>query len=490
MRKIIIIIAVVAVTILFSSFYGCKVTESVEEAIVEETTEDVEETTEDVEETTEADLAGTRITVLATADPHDVGTQEVLADFEAETGIIVDFEQIGVGEQMTKSRLELSKGSSQYDVLMISSYDSVVFYSNGWCEDLDELEKSTGISFNRDTFLPGILESTPSKWEGTTVGLPYMVATNGILMYRKDLIDNQIEKDAFMEKYGYELAPPTNYDQYFDVSEFFTRDTDNDGEIDFYGNAMHLDPGGSIFDQWISRYISGDMEADADPEAIRYLFTKDFQPRFNNEAGVKAIEDIKILYEAGYTYPGALSMTWSTLIEPFRIGGAFMALDWAEDLVPGITPDNEFPGELEWAPLPFYSNPRIFQGGWAATINKNSNNKEAAYRFIVWLTSEETEYKILTTGTYWDLPVRQNNIDNPEVLEGFESYQVIGEMLESYEALGEQSTLPEIDIVSQVLNVELQRVVAGEKTGKEALDDAAEAIVEDLTEAGVYDRLE
>ena len=40
------------------------------------------------------------------------------------------------------------------------------------------------------------------------------------------------EQAAFEAKYGYELVPPTTWEQYRDVAEFFTRDTDGDGAVD------------------------------------------------------------------------------------------------------------------------------------------------------------------------------------------------------------------------------------------------------------------
>ena len=61
-------------------------------------------------------------------------------------------------------------------------------------------------------------------------------------------------------------------------------------------------------------------------------------------------------------------------------------------------------------------------------------------------------------------------------------------MLSSYELLPE-IFIPEVDVIQQNLNVELQRVVTGEKTGQKAMDDAANAIVQGLTDAGAYERI-
>ena len=442
-----------------------------------------------------SDLAGKTIRILGTTEFWDMLIKAVIPDFEKETGMTVEFEQIGQSEQMQKARLELSKGSKQYDIVMISSYDNAIYYANGWCENIDALEKSTGVSFNRDTLIPNVLQSAPCQWEGVTYGLPTLVSTNGILLYRKDLIEKQEEKDAFKAKYGYDLVPPTTWDQYYDVAEFFTRKSGDKlaGTAltsDFYGNAMHLDAGGAVFDQWLSPYMSGDTESGADPDVAEYTLSKDYQPQFNSKAGVAAIDMIKKLYDNEYTYPGSLSMTWSMIVEPFRTNGAFMAYGWAEDAVAAMLPDNnQYASNLAWAPMPVGKYPRILQGGWVATINKNSLNKEAAYKFLAWLTSQETEAKQLKAGQGFKLPMRQKNFDDPSLMKGYEFFSVVADMMKTYTISGESSILPETDLVKQALNVELQRVVTGEKTSQKALDDAAAAIIKGLTEAGAYDRL-
>ena len=41
-----------------------------------------------------------------------------------------------------------------------------------------------------------------------------------LLAYRKDLFENEEERAAFKEEYGYELTVPEDWDTYRDVAEF------------------------------------------------------------------------------------------------------------------------------------------------------------------------------------------------------------------------------------------------------------------------------
>ena len=68
---------------------------------------------------------------------------------------------------------------------------------------------------------PGLISE--AQVDGSFVGMP--VWTNSeILFYRTDLFEDPAEQAAFQEKYGYELAPPTDWEQYRDVAEFLRDD--------------------------------------------------------------------------------------------------------------------------------------------------------------------------------------------------------------------------------------------------------------------------
>jgi ABC-type glycerol-3-phosphate transport system substrate-binding protein len=60
--------------------------------------------------------------------------------------------------------------------------------------------------------------------------------------YRKDLFGDPAEKEAFKAKYGYDLAPPETWKQYYDIAEFFTRPDKN-----LWGTAEAFVRGGQQF---------------------------------------------------------------------------------------------------------------------------------------------------------------------------------------------------------------------------------------------------
>ena len=70
--------------------------------------------------------------------------------------------------------------------------------------------------------------------DGTTYMRPFYNYAMG-LTHRKDMVNDPAEQAAFREKYGIELRMPETWDEYLKQVEFFTRDTDGDGQTDFYG---------------------------------------------------------------------------------------------------------------------------------------------------------------------------------------------------------------------------------------------------------------
>ena len=280
MKKNIVFI-VVAVIVIAMAFSGvsCK-------AAAEEVAEVV------TEEAAEKPYEGVVLNYLGPDEPMNILIKERIGEFEELTGIKVELELLGVGDSMTKTTLEASKGSPDYDILNFPTYDNSVYYYNGWVANLDELEASSGKSFNRETFVPGLFEAV-SQLDGVTYGIPNLFASQGPIQYRKDLFEDPDEMEAFEAEYGYPLAPPKNWDEFYDIAEFFTRDTDNDGKNDFWGCNLLLSADGPLWDHWLIRYLGSEQEADAST-LYAYIFTEKLEQRFT-DIGVRIINDtIKI----------------------------------------------------------------------------------------------------------------------------------------------------------------------------------------------------
>ena len=200
--------------------------------------------------------------------------EELLPEFEAATGIKVDLEVVNYAELHTKLVPQLVAPAGSYDVIVVDFYWVGEFAKAGWLQPLDERIAADG--FDTSVYFDS-LQDLVGRVDGEQLMLPFYNYAMG-LTYRHDLLEDPTEQAAFKEKYGIELRVPETWDEYLQQVEFFTRDTDGDGNNDFFGvvnQGLRPDP---IAMEW-SNYLfaNGGEYHDADWHAT-----------LNNPAGIAA----------------------------------------------------------------------------------------------------------------------------------------------------------------------------------------------------------
>ena len=222
--------------------------------------------------------AGT-VHILMENVPDTRYIQDLLPEFKAKTGIDVDIEAISYIDMHSKLVPQLSSPQGGYDAIVVDFYWVAEFTKAGWLMPLDDLIKKDNV--DTSVYLPSLMNLV-GKVDGVTLMLPFYNYSMGII-YRKDLLNDPKEQAAFKAKYGIDLKIPTTWDEYKKQVEFFSRDTKGTGKIDFYGTVNQGQRGDCISMQWSNYlYANGGQYHDANWKAT-----------FNNEAGVKAIEDYK-----------------------------------------------------------------------------------------------------------------------------------------------------------------------------------------------------
>jgi spermidine/putrescine-binding protein len=102
--------------------------------------------------------------------------QQLLDDFEAQTGITVNYDTYSSNEELLA---KIQAGASGYDVIIPSDYILTVMIGQGMLEELDLAQitnfENIGDDFKNPYFDPGSVYSVPYQW-GTT-GLLYNPAT-------------------------------------------------------------------------------------------------------------------------------------------------------------------------------------------------------------------------------------------------------------------------------------------------------------------------
>jgi len=199
------------------------------------------------------------------------------------------------------------------------------------------------------------------------------------MAYRKDIFD----------KHGLEV--PKTYDELIKVASFIT-----ENEPDVYGMTSR----GAFDDQW-------NVTVDS-PEAVA------------------ATEALKAIIDN--SPPGVTSWGFGEQANAFLQGESAIYIDALKIAAMSRDPEQSLvDGKVGYALHP--EGPAgcgSETGGFAMGIPDNSANKEAAFLFIQWMTSKETDRKIVEAGGD---PVRMSTMTDPELQDRFPEYPVILEQL-------------------------------------------------------------
>ncbi|WP_274424703.1 ABC transporter substrate-binding protein [Chelativorans sp. YIM 93263] len=318
-----------------------------------------------------------------------------------------------------------------------------------------------------DAFVPSTIEA--STLDGRLVMLPRAQYDVSALYYQKSLYEDEESKAAFEEEYGYELRPPETWDEVKDQAIFFA-DPPNFYGTQFAGKEEAIN--GRFYEMLIA-------------EGGEYLDAEG-RPAFNSEAGVRALQWFVDLYEAKAVPAGTTNYLWDDIGQGFASGTIAINLDWpgwagffndpesskvAGDV--GITmPPKGSAGE--------YS---AWSGHHGFSVTESCDNKEAAASLVWFLTNEESQQleasagPLPTRSAVWDWVIEEA-ADDPFRKEVLTAFQGAAEV-----AYPVPQTAAWIEI-SNAVYPQLQAAILGDKTAKQALDDAAAQATEILEETG------
>ncbi len=210
-----------------------------------------------------APFAGMEINVLSETIPtHTYESETLTKAFEEITGIKVNHQLLGEGEVVQAVQTQMQTNRNLYDGYvndsdligthsrMQQAYNLTEQMAGDWADvtsptlDLDDF---MGISFTTGP-------------DGNLYQLPDQQFAN-LYWFRKDWFDDEANKTAFREKYGYELGVPVNWSAYEDIAEFFTNDVQEIDGVQIYGHMDYgkraPDLGWRMTDAWLSMAGAG-----------------------------------------------------------------------------------------------------------------------------------------------------------------------------------------------------------------------------------------
>lgn len=317
----------------------------------------------------------------ATPDQLAVWSKATREFMRLNPDIKVRFENLPYQQYWDKIQTMNAAGVSP-DVIFMESSRFPKFVSSGAVENLDQYIKRDGDVGLAD-FFPKALESY--KWNDHVYGLPNDIAI-GVVFYNKDLFD---EAGVPYPKQGW------TWDDYLKAAKMLTFDFDEDGRTDQFGTMVgdwrHFvwENLGEIVDN-PEHPTRSTMNTPAVREALQWLVDLRFKHHVTTRPG-------ELADMGGY--------------EMFMTGKVAMVFGGHWD-VPTYSKITDFRWDV--APLPRRKARANNAYGSCFCIPTQSRNKEAAWRYIKFLSGAEGQK--LMVGADFSTPARQSIAKTNEFL--------------------------------------------------------------------------
>ncbi len=292
----------------------------------------------------------------APSEPHQQWMEEKAREFEAETGIKVEFNEISWGEEMQRIPLAITTGEGA-NVMQVGTTQNPFFAGTGGLLQIDMAEFG-----GEDAFMPANLKST--QLNGTSYGVPWFAETR-VLFYNTEMFAEAGVKN-----------PPQSWDELVAVGEKIIATHGKGSAIAIAGTSAW-----DLIHNWAILLWSfgGDMLNENNTEAV-----------FNSEAGVKAMKYYVDLVDKGLASEACAEYNQPQVDAAFANGDVAMAIMGPWNIA-DIKDQN--PG-LPYAVAEPPAGPAgraAFSGGSNLVIRANAPNEEveASKKWVNFLISDE-----------------------------------------------------------------------------------------------------
>ncbi len=394
---------------------------------------------------------GTQLTILLHPSKQNQAIKQRTAKFTEMTGIKVDYDITPYASLLEKITAESVAQTGTYDAFIINAVWAPSLAN--FVVPLDAYLKEAGIDPKR--YPKAHLDM--ASYEGNIIGLPFRGHPQ-LLFYRKDALD----------KAG--LNPPKTWKELEDMAPIVKEKTGLYAMAGYYTKgsaAQNLFP-------WYTLLWSNGGD----------IFDKDFNPIFNNAAGIEATERYASWIKKGVVPPGSLTYNEYEAIQSVAQGESAMVLVWwwvqavltnpktakaevVDNIASAAAPGWEGKGKASCALL------------MPLCLASAGKNRDAAWEWMKWATDPSMEKEIVIDKSNPDtttvVAVNYSTLNDPEV------NKVSGGMhaaaAKSLQVAKILPVMPEWPEVANTLEIAINNIALG-KPVKATMDKAAEEVAQ------------
>lgn len=409
----------------------------------------------------------TTIRVLTESVPPNMVIEKTIPDFEAETGINVEYELTYYDDVYGKAVADFAAGTGIYDIVYTETEWRAAWADAGYLYPISDLMEEYPELIEFDLDLEDLLGLEHHYYGGKLYSLPHEIF-GMVYYYRTDLFEEY--SDEFEAEYGRSLEVPETLDEYIDIAKFFTEKVPG-----VYGHLAQAKTHNAGVCDW-QQYHQMFVGVPGTPSAAYYNSeTMRAEGVVNSPKAVEALQTYIDLLQ--YAPPGALTYTWDEAAAAMQQGIIAQGPLWGDWCMAMWDPDaSTVVGKIGFSVIPYHENPNEYRhngggvSGWG--INADSKNKEAAWLFAQWTKRKEYVTKWTIEG---GVVIRESSLADPIIITadkyygGYFSAQIKATPL-SFPPI----MIPEFTEMKTVAEEPIGMAVSGQITPKEGLDWLAE----------------
>ncbi|RZQ64071.1 extracellular solute-binding protein [Amycolatopsis suaedae] len=426
-------------------------------------------------------FAGTTLNLISENTAPTAAIAANLRPFTELTGINVNIVTLELSAMVQKVALDLAGGESQYHVIYADPYQVLAPYSKGLV-DLRELAGQPDLPPLQGgfaDFIPTQLDAAGRFADADKIfALPYDCPTM-IWQYRADLFAKHGARMAADLGFDPTPGPQRTWEEYYRIAAWFNDNTDDVA----FGTGQQAKQHDSLMCDFSNVLWAFGGDYFAGGEAVGRIGTVDPGPcQLSSDAAIAAAEFYQRLLAVAD--PSSKTWDWNGLAPALSSGRVAMCVNWHEYAAAN---EKAIPGAFGYAPLP--KGPvrsANHYGGCGIGISGNTlpNQRMAAWLFVLWATSPQTQLDGLKSSAGGGTPTRQSVYDLPEVRRAEQRPSEMPNILTAPAVrtawepanIGLRPKIPMWNECDTAIYTELSRMLAGDSTPAEAMRAATTRI--------------
>lgn len=407
------------------------------------------------------DLSGQTIKIIMVGDPWVTAFETINPKFEELTGAEVILEAYSYDGTHEKEVLEGTSQSSEFDVIVLDAPWVGEFGEGGFVTDLTPYIEEDADIVQWDDFIPSF--QAVATWKDEIIGIPfgpYVILQH----YRTDLY----------EEAG--LEPAETIDEWIANIEALHNP---DGGI--YGVAMNNQRGspiGQAYFEYIYGFGGKPFESLYPGSPDMYA---DMTPLLDSPESIAVAQFFVDMLQ--YQPIGAENLAWDERAALFATGQVAHVNAWTVRTPGFANPEQSIVVDTfgtAMFPHAEGSEPVPPLGGWVMGINAYSEQKDLAWAYIKWFTSQEIHKEFVLAG---GPAARLSTLEDPEVIEAQPWTPVAAESF-PYTFADCRPRIPESSEIITTIGNWISRAITGELTAEEAMQGADQEVAQLLKDAG------